>query len=498
VSWTIGKRLTGVFGALILIILILGGIFADTLGRLQVNGPIYKRIVQGKDIIADILPPPEYIIESYLMVTMLAAEKDPAARKELAGRLGTLQKEYMERHKFWTDDLEDSDIKTTLIEKSYKPAEEFYNIVNAELIPAAMSGNLAKAHSIAFGPLRDKYNAHRAEIDKVVKMSAERNEKDEKDDAQSIKLRTGMLTAAGAAGIILSVILAWGITAGINRTLKQIADNLSSAAGQTAVASARLASSSETLARGSDGQASSIVETSASVEEISSMTRLTAENVSKAKDMAADTINVAGKAMKSMGMMTQAIDEIKKSSDATAKIVKTIDEIAFQTNLLALNAAVEAARAGDSGKGFAVVAGEVRNLAMRCAEAAKNTAQLIEESVGKAGNGVEISRKTAAELDEIFKEAKEINSLLEDISSASSQQAEGISQIGAAASELEHVTQSNSQLAQETADSSEELSAQAEEMKRLVTRLLVIVRGSRAAETAAPERPHNPSLPAAT
>jgi methyl-accepting chemotaxis protein len=173
--------------------------------------------------------------------------------------------------------------------------------------------------------------------------------------------------------------------------------------------------------------------------------------------------------------MSQAIEKIKASSDETAKIIKTIDEIAFQTNLLALNAAVEAARAGEAGMGFAVVADEVRNLAQRSAEAAKNTAYLIEESKANSENGVAVSKEVAVILNDIAQAAKKVKQLVSEVSAASEEQAQGIAQVNMAVTQMDQVTQASAASAEETASASEELSSQAQELNQMVDDLVGIV-----------------------
>ena len=280
-----------------------------------------------------------------------------------------------------------------------------------------------------------------------------------------------------AVALVVGLGLAILVSRGIKRSLQRIAANLGSGAAQTAAASGQVAQSSQMLAEGASEQAASLEETSASLEEITSMTQQNAANAGQAKGLTAAANASADKGAISMQRMSQAIDDIKKSSDATAKIVKTIDEIAFQTNLLALNAAVEAARAGDSGKGFAVVAEEVRNLAQRSADAAKNTAALIEAAVENAENGVQISRDVGESLQEIGASVRKVNILIEEIVSASNEQASGIEQVNTAVAQMERVTQSNAASSEETASASEELSAQAGERNRMVQELIVMVDG---------------------
>ena len=242
-------------------------------------------------------------------------------------------------------------------------------------------------------------------------------------------------------------------------------------------ASDQVAASSQSLSEGASQQAASLEETSSTLEEIASMTRQNADN-SREADRQADENRVrAEMGGQSMVRMLEAINQIKDSSNQTAKINKTIDEIAFQTNLLALNAAVEAARAGDAGKGFAVVAEEVRNLAMRSADAAKSTSGLIEESQGKAAAGVTVASEVEAILQEINSATQNVGNLLNEVSVASNDQAQGMEQVTRAVGEMDLVTQNNAATAEETASASAELSAQSSSLNEMVAELSRIVGG---------------------
>ncbi|MEI6564318.1 MAG: methyl-accepting chemotaxis protein [bacterium] len=286
----------------------------------------------------------------------------------------------------------------------------------------------------------------------------------------------GGILVALLAGITFSLLLSRSITKPLNR----IIGSMSAGAEQVASASNQVASASQQMAQGSSEQASSLEETSASLEEMASMTRQNADNAVKTDGLMAETKGMVLDGVNSMQGMSTAIGEIRQSAQEMAKIIKTIDEIAFQTNLLALNAAVEAARAGEAGKGFAVVAEEVRNLARRSAEAAKTTASLIEGAQKNAETGVQANTKVSNALTTIQGSALKVASLVAEISAASRQQAQGIDQVNVAVSEMDKVIQQNAANAEESASASEELSSQAQELYALVAELTALVSGSAA------------------
>jgi methyl-accepting chemotaxis protein len=252
------------------------------------------------------------------------------------------------------------------------------------------------------------------------------------------------------------------------QNLDQALAEVSVASEQVAAASDQISAGSQSLAQGASEQASAIEEVSSSLQEMASMAKQSAANAKEARGLSVGAREGTRAGVESVKRLGAAMNQIKVSADATAKIVKTIDEIAFQTNLLALNAAVEAARAGDAGKGFAVVAEEVRNLAMRSAEAAKNTASLIEESVSNADQGVVVSTEVGQNLADIETRVIKVAEVMEEVTAASAQQTQGIAQINAAVEQMNGVTQQVAANSEESASSSEELSSQADRMRTLV------------------------------
>jgi hemerythrin-like metal-binding protein len=278
--------------------------------------------------------------------------------------------------------------------------------------------------------------------------------------------------------LVFSVVAWWTVKRLITRPIGKIISHLKHGAERLNSSSAEITASSQTLAEGASEQAASLEETSASLEEMSSMTKRNAENAQKANDFAKQARSAADKGVGDMQAMIAAMEAIKTSSDDIAKIIKTIDEIAFQTNILALNAAVEAARAGEAGLGFAVVADEVRNLAQRSAQAAKETAVKIEGAISKTAQGVGISNKVTQALNEIVTKARQVDELVAEVASASHEQTLGITQINIAVGQMDHVTQRNAANAEESAATSEELNAQAVVMKESVNELLKLVGGS--------------------
>ena len=277
------------------------------------------------------------------------------------------------------------------------------------------------------------------------------------------------------AGAVVTVTIRRSIVMPIQSAVSDLTDTAAKVVG----ASGLVASSSQSLSQGATEQAASLEETAASMEEMASMTRKNAEHSHEAATLMAEVDSRVKASNTALGDMVTSMASIQESSRQVAKIIKTIDEIAFQTNILALNAAVEAARAGDAGMGFAVVADEVRNLAQRSARAARDTADLIEASIAKAQSGNQKVQQVATSISGITESVVRVKGLVDQVSAASRQQTQGIDQVSQAVAQMEKVTQTTAATAEESAAASEELNAQAETAMSVVGRLEALVGGQR-------------------
>jgi methyl-accepting chemotaxis protein len=292
---------------------------------------------------------------------------------------------------------------------------------------------------------------------------------------------TIQIVFSGIVGLLIVSSLSVFLIFSIDRPIHRVVEGLAQGVGQVLSASGQISQSNQHVAQGTGEQAAGIEEVSSSLEEIASITKQNSDNAQQVKEVMNEARQIIEKVQFHMSQMGQAIAEITTLSDETGKIVKTIDEIAFQTNLLALNAAVEAARAGEAGAGFSVVANEVRNLAMKASEAARNTSHLIENTMKAVKRGNELTQSTQDAFKENIDIAGKHTRLTDEIAVASQEQAQGIAQVATAIVQMNQVTQANAANAEESASASQELNAQVEELKSMIQELTAIAGNSNGA-----------------
>jgi methyl-accepting chemotaxis protein len=472
---TIGQKLLTSFGAMLVATLILGGASLMAIRSLSksldkavnVTSAKIKLIDQVTNARSDMLAAQRGVV----LFTYSKSSADVARAKQLFATASGI----------WAQKM--TDLRPLLI------TEEGKQIVNqldislsewrtafAEIEQLAASGNPDEAARIAVVKGLPIYNAAGKGTQRLqeIQVGLVKADSDAAADVSSL--------SRWATFVLIGVSLAVGggvlwIVRGIVFTLRRAASEMAEGAVQVASAASQVASSSQSLAQGSSEQAASLEETSASGQEINSMAQRNTENSRSAAELVTQSQQKFIETNDSLEQMVIAMSEINASSDKISKIIKTIDEIAFQTNILALNAAVEAARAGEAGMGFAVVADEVRNLAQRCAQAAKDTAVLIEESIGKSHGGKIKVDQVAAAIRAITEESSKIKTLVDEINVGSQEQARGIDQIGKAISQMEQVTQGTAASAEESASAAEELTAQSATLKDVVQSLAMMVGG---------------------
>lgn len=358
-----------------------------------------------------------------------------------------------------------------------KIARENYIKARGPVLEFSRNGKIEEAMEANRAHLRPAFSTFQKACDDLFTANVSHATTAGTQSRKTIGLTNAVISITAISAIAIGIAFAMMITVGLNRALGQLAVTLGDGADQVAAASCQVSSSSQSLAEGASEQAASLEETSASLEEMSSMTKRNAESAQQARQTAGSARTCADTGAQQMKAMVSAMDAIKIASADIAKILKTIDEIAFQTNILALNAAVEAARAGEAGAGFAVVADEVRALAQRCATAAKETAVKIDDSVSKSQQGAQVSADVAKNFAIIQTQILQLDQLVTEIATASSEQSAGINQLATAVSQMDKVTQTNAAGAEETAAAAEELSAQSVMLKEAVGSLRQLVGG---------------------
>jgi methyl-accepting chemotaxis protein len=469
-NWTIGKRIFAGFGAVLAIMAMLGTFTTvrllavrhdahDIAGNLPMLRHMATLATGARDNMT--------IIYRHISAPTLAEKKQLEEDMKAARAANSTALE--EFTKLATED----EVKALLAELN--SAREVYGKKRTELLEASRAATTPEESAVVLGRARDELQPLVTRYANSINAIWEREEAESLKSADAIaeaSSRTTLLTIiAVAIALAAGAMISFGLVRGITSVLRRVSQELGDGSRQVVAAATQVASAAQSLAQGASEQAAAIEETSASIEQMSSVTLHNADNADKVNQLARQARDAAEKGAGDMTNMSEAMVAIQSGSDDIARIIKTIDEIAFQTNILALNAAVEAARAGEAGRGFAVVAEEVRGLAHRSAQAARESATRISDAVDRTHQGVAISSQVGEALTEIVAHVRHVDELAASVASASREQSQGISQVNLAVGQMDKVTQSNAAGAEESASAAEELNAQAEAMRVTVLEL---------------------------
>jgi len=472
---TVGRKLTFGFAVMIIFMAVIGAVGFRSLTAIQAN---------LEDMFQIRLPSLDYLLQADRdLQQLLVAERSlifaeaggKAFEKQLADYETNLRQstERWNKYKALVSRPEEKELLPL-----YESARAQWEQASRKVVEACKSGDpqaRQAAMALSLGQVGELFEAMRDHLDKLQDLNLDSATADN-DEATGVYNQTmATLSIITLAGVGLAILLALVIGRGVTKRLNAVITRLAQSSQQVASASAEVNKAGQSLAQGSSQQAAALEQVSASLEQMASMTNQNADNARLADDKMKSAAQIVATANQSMASLRQAMEAINAASGETAKIVKTIDEIAFQTNLLALNAAVEAARAGEAGAGFAVVADEVRSLAQRAAEAARTTAQLIEESIRDIKNGGSLVLTTDEAFNQVASSAGEVGGLVGEIAAASSEQAQGIGQVNRAMSDMDKVTQQNAANAEQSAAAAEELAAQSDLLRGLVSELAVLV-----------------------
>lgn len=498
------------------------------LSEIKVNGPLYQRIVQGKDLVADILPPPEYIIESYLVTLELRDVNSVELRDKDIARLAALRKDYDDRHAYWLKESLGPELRKALLVDAHGYAQEFYKILDEQYLPAIRSGDRERAKS-AMSNLQSVYEKHRSVIDQVVTMTNNRNLADEASGNVFIKQVNLLLGAVSILTMLISIGLAIYISRNVLRQLggdpnevsavvntmaegdfsqqpsrlpapnsllahayqmqgklREMINEVKTQANQVGDMAHSLASSANQIAENVKHESDSVSSMAAAIEELSVSTSHISDQGASAKRIANDSRSNAEQGAKVVNKTVAGLLETAKDIEAASgevsrlgqdakhisDVVQVIKEIADQTNLLALNAAIEAARAGEQGRGFAVVADEVRKLAERTASAT-NEINKMSSKIGDVANNalsgmdkvVKTTRQGVTDAETAQTSIKNIQSSFGEVSGVIDDIAAALLEQNAAATELASSTERVSQMSEEDSGAAKNLLGLAKELE---------------------------------
>jgi methyl-accepting chemotaxis protein len=489
----LGVKLGIGFGIILLLLVAITVSGLNTIETYKVNGPVYQRIMQGKDLLADILPPPLYVVESWAAILELSSTTDKSEIDSDAANLAKLKKEYDERREYWHKERLEAEL-AALVEKAHAPIVDFFATAQGEFLQNVRAGDQEKIrHSIE--KMAKFYEAHRNAINDLSTYASRRSAAIEKETISTISSAVVTIVVGSVVAIVVGILVAFLVTGSITKPLsncsgmlerlasgelsisctlnrqdelgrlaisistmsnklREVISEVSAAAEQVSIGSNEISEAAQSLSQGATEQAASIEETSSAMEEMSS-------NIAQNSDNAGATQNIAQKAAKDAHEGGKAVGEAVRAMKEIAAKIGIIEEIARQTNLLALNAAIEAARAGEHGKGFAVVAAEVRKLAERSQAAAGEISHLSISSVA-------VAEKAGGIINQLVPDIQKTAELIREINTSSQEQNQGAGQINQAIQQLDQVIQKNAGASEEMAATAEELSAQADMMAQAI------------------------------
>ena len=468
-------------------------------------------VIEMKDLVADVLPPPKYVIESYLTLLELSYETTPAERDDLLKTWDRLKKEFEDRQAYWDGALPETRLKQALVRDSTASARELFALGDKEFIPAVRAADHARVQALLEGKIRELYARHRASIDEVVQTANKESEAHARDAAETVASGERQTAVVGLGLLAICLAFGWAVARSITGRIKSTVDALGAVAAgdltarladdsnddlgkmsralnaavagmsgalaevqQLSVtltdAAGDLSASAEAIASGTHEQAASLQETAASLEQITATVRQSSDNAQEASQLAAGSRQSAERGGQVVTQANVAMTEIHDASDRIGNIITTIDEIAFQTNILALNAAVEAARAGEQGRGFAVVAAQVGTLSQRSSDAAKEIKALIQDSVKKVAGGSALVSRSGHSLGEILKSVTCVTDLVSEMAAAFREQSTGLDQISTAVAQMDEVMQSSSSQTDTLSATATKLSEQASRLQDLLGR----------------------------
>ena len=476
---TIGKKLFLSFGGVLLLTMIVSFVALQSLGSLEAGlDRIMNKVAKKQYLACTIDTEESNALAAERGLTVRALTKEQALMEKNNQDFAMAMENMKTSAAEIVPLIETDDGRRDLAE--LKKGMDKMQQNHQQLYALAASGKTSEAAAFLGQGVASDADAVAALTKSLVQQQNRMMADEQKSSQASVSQSRWLTTIIIGFSLLVAVVVVF-IVRQVNRDLRQAVTELSEGAGQTASAASQVSSSSQSLAQGSSEQAASLEETSASSEEINSMAQKNTENSKTASVEMAKAAQLIGDSNTRLADMVASMKDITDSSSKISKIIKVIDEIAFQTNILALNAAVEAARAGEAGMGFAVVADEVRNLAQRCAQAAKDTAALIEESIEKSTVGGRNLGLVVDGIQAITASATLVKTLVDEVNLGSQEQARGIEQVGKAIVQMEQVTQTTAANAEESAAAAEELNAQSEALNHVVERLTAMVGGGEAA-----------------